>query len=116
GHSPLQANKLTRYDSVEARGAAMRRRDFIGAFLGATAVWPLPAFAQQQQPGGVRLIGALTGVAEDSDLKVRYAAFRQELQRLGWIDGKNVRIDVRFGEGSAASGSRQRNWSRFRRT
>jgi len=50
----------------------------------------------------MRLIGALTGIAEDSDSKVRYAAFRQELQRLGWIEGQNVRIEVRFGEGDAA--------------
>jgi ABC-type Fe3+-hydroxamate transport system substrate-binding protein len=42
------------------------------------------------------------GIAEDSDSKVRYAAFRQELQRLGWVDEQNVRIDVRFGEGNAA--------------
>jgi putative tryptophan/tyrosine transport system substrate-binding protein len=79
----------------------MRRRDFISGVLGSAAVWPLPALAQQQ-PGRVRLIGALIGIAEDSDSKVRYAAFRQELQRLGWVDGQSVRIDVRFGEGSAA--------------
>ena len=79
----------------------MRRRDFISGVLGSAAVWPLPALAQQQ-PGRVRLIGSLTGIADDSELKVRYAAFRQELQRLGWIDGQNVRIDVRFGEGNAA--------------
>jgi putative ABC transport system substrate-binding protein len=79
----------------------MRRRDFVGGVLGSAAVWPLPAFAQQQ-PGRVRLIGALTGIAEDSESKVRYAAFRQELQRLGWIDGQNVRIEARYGEGDAA--------------
>jgi putative tryptophan/tyrosine transport system substrate-binding protein len=101
GHSPLQSNKLTRYDSVEARGAVMRRRDFISGVLGSAAVWPFAALAQQQ-PGRVRLIGALTGVGDDAESKVRYAAFRQELQRLGWIDGQNVRIEVRFGEGNAA--------------
>jgi ABC-type uncharacterized transport system substrate-binding protein len=79
----------------------MRRRDFIRGVLGSAAVWPLPALAQQQ-PGRVRLIGALIGIADDPELKVRYAAFRQELHRLGWIDGQNVRIDVRFGEGNAA--------------
>ena len=99
--SPLQATKLTRYDSVETRGAAMRRRDFIRGVLGFAAVWPLMARAQQQ-PGRVRLIGALTGIADDTLTKVEYAAFRQELQRLGWVDGQNVRIDARFGEGNAA--------------
>jgi putative ABC transport system substrate-binding protein len=79
----------------------MRRRDFIGGVLGSAAVWPRPALAQQQ-PGRVRLIGALTGIADDSESKMRYAAFRQELLRLGWVDGQNVRIDARFGEGDAA--------------
>src|SRR5262249_13311761 len=79
----------------------MRRRDFGGGVLGSAAMWPLPAFAQQQ-PGPVRLIGELKGDADDSESQVRYAAFRQELQRLGWIDGQNVRIDVRFGEGDAS--------------
>ena len=79
----------------------MRRRDFISGVLGSAAVWPVSALAQQQ-PGRTRLIGALTGIADDSATKVQYAAFRQELQRLGWIEGQNVRIDVRFGEGNAA--------------
>ena len=79
----------------------MRRRDFVSGVLGSAVAWPLPALAQQQ-PGRVRLIGALTGIAEDSLTKAEYAAFRQELQRLGWIEGQNVRIDVRFGEGNAA--------------
>jgi len=79
----------------------MRRRDFISGVLGSAAVWPVSALAQQQ-PGRTRLIGTLTGIADDSATKVQYAAFRQELQRLGWIEGQNVRIDVRFGEGNAA--------------
>src|SRR5262249_16322474 len=79
----------------------MRRRDFIEGVLGSAAAWPLPALAQQQ-PGRVRVIGALTGIAEDSGAKATHAAFRQELRRLGWIDGQNVRIDVRFGEGDAS--------------
>src|SRR5262249_16196087 len=79
----------------------MRRRDFIGGVLSSATVSPLPALAQQQG-GRARLIGALTGIADDSETKARYAAFRQELQRLGWIDGQNVRIDARFGEGDAS--------------
>ena len=76
----------------------MRRRDFIGSVLGSAAVWQLPALAQQQ-PGRVRLIGALTGIADDPQSKGQLAAFRQNLQRLGWIDGQNVRFDARFGGG-----------------
>jgi putative tryptophan/tyrosine transport system substrate-binding protein len=79
----------------------MKRRDFIGGVLSSSAAWPLSALAQQQ-PGRMRLIGALTGIADDSGSKARFAAFRQELQRLGWIDGQNVRIDIRFGEGDAS--------------
>src|SRR5262249_58026733 len=82
----------------------MRRRDFIGGVLSSATVSPLPALAEQQG-GRVRLIGALTGIADDSETKARYAAFRQELQRLGWIDGQNVRIDARFGEGGCLSHS-----------
>jgi len=79
----------------------VKRREFIRGVLGSAVLWPLPAFAQQQ-PGRLRLIGALTGIGDDSESKARYTAFRQELQRLGWIDGQNVRIDVRFGEGDAS--------------
>jgi len=79
----------------------MNRRDFSRGVLGFAAAWPVSALAQQQ-PGRVRLIGALTGIADDSETKIQYAAFRQELQRLGWIEGQNVRVDVRFGEGNLA--------------
>jgi putative tryptophan/tyrosine transport system substrate-binding protein len=79
----------------------MRRREFI-ALLGraAAAGWPLAA--QAQQPERMRLIGVLQGLAaNDPEGKVRYAAFQQGLQQLGWIDGHNVRIDRRWGEGKA---------------
>ena len=84
----------------------MRRRDFITGVLASAAVLPLPALAQQQ-PGRMPLIGALTGIGDDSETKARFAAFRQELQRLGWIDGQNMRIDLRFGEGDAAQIGKQ---------
>jgi ABC-type uncharacterized transport system substrate-binding protein len=79
----------------------MNRRDFSRGVLGFAAAWPLSTLAQQQ-PGRVRLIGALTGIADDFQTKVQYAAFRQELQQLGWIEGQNVHVDVRFGEGNLA--------------
>jgi putative tryptophan/tyrosine transport system substrate-binding protein len=74
----------------------MTRRDLI-ALLGSTAVsWPLGARAQQQ-PERMRRVGMLIGYAEhDQETQARLAAFRQGLERLGWTDGRNVRIDYRF--------------------
>ena len=52
----------------------------------------------------VRRIGILTGIAgEDAQTKVRIAAFLQELQKLGWTEGRNVRIDIRAGAGNLAT-------------
>jgi putative ABC transport system substrate-binding protein len=66
----------------------LRRREFIAA-LGGTAAWPLAARAQQPSP--MRLVGALF-FADTLGL----AELRQELQRLGWAEGRNLRIDYRF--------------------
>jgi hypothetical protein len=72
----------------------MRRRDFI-AGLGATA-WPLAARAQQGDP--VRRVGVLmAGDENDPVRKTWLSAFIQVLASLGWIDGRNVRIDLRWG-------------------
>jgi putative ABC transport system substrate-binding protein len=80
----------------------MRRRDFIIKVIAGSAVaWPLAARAQQ--PGErMRRIGMLMGIAAD-DLagQARLAAFLQGLQQLGWIEGRNVRIDIRWGAGNA---------------
>src|SRR5690242_6642053 len=79
----------------------MRRREFITLILGAAA-WPLAANAQQQE--GMRRIGILTGIAgEDVQTKARIAAFLQELQKLGWTEGRNVRMDIRAGAGNLAT-------------
>jgi putative ABC transport system substrate-binding protein len=78
----------------------MRRREFLGTLGGAVVVWPLAARAQQ--PGGMRRIGALmTLAADDPEGQARLTAFVQGLQQLDWIDGHNVRIDLRWGEGVA---------------
>jgi putative tryptophan/tyrosine transport system substrate-binding protein len=75
---------------------AMRRREFIAA-LGGVAVWPLAARAQQAER--VRRIGVLMNRAADSpEGQARLAAFLQALHQLGWSDGRNVRIDTRWGE------------------
>ena len=49
----------------------------------------------------VRRIGTLTGIADEAATQPRFHAFRQALAQLGWIDGRNVRIDYRWGEGRA---------------
>ena len=76
----------------------MRRRDFLGIVGGAAASVPLAARAQQ--PERERRIGVLQGgTADDPNLQAAFAAFVRELQQLGWIDGRNVRIDHRHGAG-----------------
>jgi len=84
----------------------MKRREFITLFGGAAATWPFAARAQQ--PNRMRLIGVLQGLtADDAQGKVRFAAFQQELQQLGWTDGHNVRFNHRWGEGNADVTRRQ---------
>jgi putative ABC transport system substrate-binding protein len=72
----------------------MRRREFIGLVGGAT-VWPTMARAQQAER--VRRIGVLMNLTEeDAESKERTANFLQALRNLGWVDGRNVRIDFRW--------------------
>ena len=74
----------------------MRRREFITLVGGAAAAWPLAARAQQAER--MRRIGVLSNIAEDDpQMKARFGAFRQGLEKLGWSEGRNVRIDTRFG-------------------
>jgi putative tryptophan/tyrosine transport system substrate-binding protein len=76
----------------------MRRREFITLLGGTAAAWPLAARAQQVER--MRRIGVLMPfAADDPEAKARLAAFYQGLQQLGWTDGRNVRIDVRWGSG-----------------
>ena len=73
----------------------MRRREFITLLGGAAAAWPLAT--QAQQAGRMRRVGVLMGYAEtDPAAQAQIAALRQELQKLGWEEGRNIRIDVRF--------------------
>jgi putative tryptophan/tyrosine transport system substrate-binding protein len=78
----------------------MRRREFIAGLGGAAAAWPLAARAQPSDR--MRRIGVLMNLAaDDPEAQARLAAFRKGLQELGWIDGRNVRIDYRWGPGDA---------------
>ena len=73
----------------------IRRREFI-AGVGSAAVWP--AMARAQQADRVRRIGVLMSGDENDPVRNTYAfAFTQALADLGWKDGRNVRIDVRWG-------------------
>ena len=73
----------------------MRRREFIALLGGAAAAWPLAARAQ---PERVRRIGVLDVLAHnDPEGHARTAALLRTLQQLGWTDGRNVRIDHRWG-------------------
>jgi hypothetical protein len=79
----------------------MRRRDFITVFGGAAVVAPLAGHAQQT--GGMRVIGVLMGyAATDPAAQAQIAALRQGLQKLGWEEGRNIHVDVRFPGGMSA--------------
>src|SRR5262245_43490957 len=72
----------------------MRRREFIG-LVGGAAAWPLAARAQQD--ARVRRIGVLAGSTEDDSAnRANLAALREGLSKLGWMEGRNLRIDLRF--------------------
>ena len=78
----------------------MLRRQFITLIGGAAAAWPITARAQQ--PEQMRRIGVLMNrVAGDPEGSARVAAFQHGLQQFGWTDGRNVRIDIRWGEDDA---------------
>jgi putative tryptophan/tyrosine transport system substrate-binding protein len=78
----------------------VKRREFITA-LGGAAAWPLAARAQQQSQR-IRRVGVLMAVAEsDADVRAGVAIFQQSLQELGWSDGRNIRIDYRWGDADA---------------
>jgi putative tryptophan/tyrosine transport system substrate-binding protein len=82
----------------------MRRREFIALLGGAAASWPLGGRAQQAER--MRRIGVLILYPEtDPEGQLRATAFRQGLERLGWVVGRNIQIDFQWGFGDA-------NWIR----
>jgi putative ABC transport system substrate-binding protein len=79
----------------------MKRREFITLLGGAVAGWPLAARAQQ--PVQARRVGVLmNSAATDATYQSYLAAFTEALHQLGWIEGQNLRIDVRWSAGEAA--------------
>src|ERR1700737_1634829 len=81
---------------VPSLGKAMRRRDFIIGIAGSAAGWSLAARAQQ--PERMRRIGVLMNTAaDDPEGQARKTAFVQALQQFGWTDGRNGRIETRWG-------------------
>jgi ABC-type uncharacterized transport system substrate-binding protein len=84
----------------------IERRKFLASLLGgAAAAWPLAARAQGER---MRRIGILMPWASnDPTAKARVGAFQRELQQLGWTDGRNIRIDIRWAAGNAEESRKQ---------
>jgi ABC-type uncharacterized transport system substrate-binding protein len=75
----------------------MRRREFMTLVGGAAAAWPLAARAQER----VRRIGWISAIEfDDVQTQARLAALHRGLQKLGWIDGRNLRVELRSGSGT----------------
>src|ERR1700731_3460657 len=84
----------------------LKRREVITLLGGAACAWPITARAQQ--PERVRRIGVLMYPArDDPEGQARIAAFLDSLEQLGWTDGRNVRIDIRWPAGFGADRVRQ---------
>jgi putative tryptophan/tyrosine transport system substrate-binding protein len=81
----------------------MKRREFL-TLIGGAAAWPLAA--QAQQGGWMRRVGVLivAYAQTDPEAQARTAAFLDTFQKLGWADGRNVRIEYRWGAGDADGG------------
>jgi putative ABC transport system substrate-binding protein len=85
----------------------IRRREFI-TLLGGAAAWPLAARAQQ---GRLRRIGVLVSGDENDPFKTWVSAFKQALADLGWTDGRNLLMDLRWGgDDTNRIGRSRRSW------
>ena len=76
--------------------AQLKRREFIALVGGATA-WPFAARAQER----VRRIGMISGISDEAAMRERLSVFLPTLQRLGWVEGRSVQIEYRWGKGNA---------------
>jgi putative ABC transport system substrate-binding protein len=96
----------------------VKRRDFIALFGSAAAAWPFPTRAQNSDR--MRRIGALVSLTVDDPVsKARFDAFAQSMQQLGWVDGRNIRLEIRWpatdGFGARPPDTRTAYAQRFRR-
>jgi hypothetical protein len=79
----------------------VKRREFMGLLASAAATWPLVTFAQS--PEHMRRIGVVMAYAEDDpNGQIQVEAFRETLATLGWLERRNVTIDVRYARGNPA--------------
>src|SRR5690242_18410592 len=78
----------------------MRRREFILAVGGATA-WPLTTRAQQHIAGARRIGVLMNYAADDQAAQTRLTAFLQQMQQMGWSEGRNLHSEIRWGAGDA---------------
>ncbi len=72
----------------------MKRREFMRVLGGAAVPWPLAARAQQQAQ--MRRVGVLESAGIETDQQAGVAVFREVLHQLGWVDGRNIRLEVRW--------------------
>src|SRR5262245_738827 len=95
GHGPFSMlGQTATMPWSRALEVSMRRREFI-TLVGGAAAWPMVARAQQNER--VRRIGVLVASpADDAEWQARLAAFNEGLTQLGWIEGRNVRVDTRW--------------------
>jgi len=78
----------------------MRRREFIALIGGVAASRPLASHAQQAER--MRRVGVLLpATADDREFQARISAFRQEIEKLGWTEGRNIRIDYHWAAAGA---------------
>jgi putative tryptophan/tyrosine transport system substrate-binding protein len=94
-------------------GEAIKRRTFISLLGGAAVAWPIAARAQQAAER-MRRIGVLMSVENDPDGKAQLSGFTQGLAEIGWTDGRNLRMEVRWGGGDVIGyGPSRKNWSPY---
>src|SRR5262245_55562668 len=82
----------------------MRRREFVVLLGSAAASWPLAARAQQREQ--MRRIGVLMSASSETDQQAGLAVFKEILHQLDWVDGRNMRLEIRWARGDPAEARR----------